>query len=146
VTRLLVALSIAWPLLLGATVWLRAADRAPWVTGLVYLAAGRVCHQQGARSFHTAGVQWPVCGRCSGLYLAAPFGALAAWAGWRRRIAGTSFRVLAGAAFPTAATLLWEWLGGPTSSVVRMLAALPLGAYVAVLVVRATQGAAGPIR
>lgn len=145
-TRLLLALSIAWPLLLGVTVWLRAADRAPWLTTAVYLAAGRVCHQHQDRSFRTAGVQWPVCGRCSGLYLAAPFGAWMATFGWRRRWGSPpSMQHLIAAALPTAATMVWEWSGGPTSSLVRLLAALPLGAFVAGLVVQATREPARPI-
>lgn len=138
-TRTLLVAAIAWPALLGAVVALRAADRAPWLTGAVYLAAARICHQDPARSFATAGVQWPVCGRCSGLYLAAPLGALFA-AGWRRRrSAGLPIAVMLVAAAPTAATMIWEWAGQPMSSLTRLLAALPLGALVAFLLVRVTR-------
>ena len=43
-------------------------------------AAGRVCHQRPERSFHVAGVQLPVCARCTGLYVSGAAGALAALA------------------------------------------------------------------
>jgi uncharacterized membrane protein len=73
-----------------------------------------------------------VCARCFGLYAAAGSGALAAWlsgtaaAGLSSRTA----RVLLGAAaIPTALTVTAEWLRFVhPSSLVRALAALPLGA------------------
>jgi RecB family exonuclease len=48
---------------------------------------------------------WPVCARCAGLYLAAPFAALAANGWWQRSIAGTGDdgAVDVDAAFPRAA-------------------------------------------
>ena len=76
-TKVLVAAAIAWPLVAGGAHWHRASHpeggQGPWAT-VVYLAGGRICHQLPERSFHTHGVAWPVCARCSGLYLAAPFG------------------------------------------------------------------------
>jgi uncharacterized membrane protein len=45
---------------------------------LTYLVGRFVCHQRPDRSFHAWGAQLPVCSRCTGLYLAAPFGAMAA--------------------------------------------------------------------
>ena len=133
--RLLILGALAWPVVLGAAWWDRAAHaggtHSVWA-GLVYVAAGQVCHQLPERSFHTDDVKWPVCARCAGLYLAAPFGAL--W--FRRRgrplTGGRSPAVVfAIAAVPTALTLAWEWAGfGTPSNVVRLVSALPLGAAI----------------
>jgi len=129
--------SLVWPLLLGAAWWdhaeHQAGDRSVWSV-VVYMAAGRVCHQQPERSFHSRTAQWPVCARCAGLYLAAPFAA--AWFLRRRRSATqidqVAFGGMALAAVPTVLTLAWEWAGlGTPPNLVRFLTALPLGAAIA---------------
>ena len=139
------ALALVWPVILGAAAAARHRGEVIWST-VVYAAAGRVCHQQSARSFTTAGVPWPVCARCSGLYLAAPVGAVL---GWRRRppsrfdarhgTAGLGSRdtwILAGAAVPTAVAWAIEWSAlEPVSNLVRAMAALPLGAAVTLVTV-----------
>jgi uncharacterized membrane protein len=146
--RLLTAAAIVWPLMAGAALWQRdlsgspseagrpAASEPVWAT-LVYAAAGRVCHQRPERSFHTHGVAWPVCARCSGLYLAAPFAALVALR--RRSTSATRLRPLhlvTWAAIPTALTLIWEWSGlGTPSNLVRFATALPLGAAIAFVLI-----------
>jgi len=138
VTRLLAAASIVWPLLLAGGWWAGVEGRAPLLTTVVYLSAGRVCHQKPDRSFTTAGVQWPVCGRCAGLYLGAPFGALAALAWWRRSGA-PRIGWLVAAALPTAVTMAVEFGGlAPMSSLARALAATLLGAAVAFFMVAVT--------
>jgi len=140
--RVLVVAAIGWPALLGATVWERTSGSHPAWTSLVYAASSRVCHQIPARSFHTDHVQWPVCARCSGLYLAAPFGAVAAIAlvGYRRPSRATLWW-LAIAAIPTAFTLVIEWLGiAHPSNPARFVAAWPLGAAVAWVLVRTAAG------
>jgi len=76
--RTLVAAAIAWPLLLGSVVWARQDGRQPLWTTMVYVVGSKICHQRPERSFHTGGVQWPVCARCAGLYASAPFGAVIA--------------------------------------------------------------------
>lgn len=132
--RLLIIGALAWPAVLGAAWWDRAAHpggpHSVWAA-VVYLAAGQVCHQMPERSFHTDDAKWPVCARCAGLYLAAPFGALF----FRRRGRQAEHRwpavVFAVAAVPTALTLAWEWAGlGMPSNVVRLVSALPLGAAI----------------
>ena len=138
--RALVIASIVWPIWLGADVWHRAHG-SPNVGSLVLNAiASRICHQRPERSFHTADAKWPVCARCSGLYLAAPLGALVAVTGRRVRRVRRVWRALALAASPTIATLALEWFGVvDPGNAWRAASALPLGAFVAFLVVSATR-------
>ncbi|HUL73953.1 MAG TPA: DUF2085 domain-containing protein [Vicinamibacterales bacterium] len=144
----LIVAAVVWPALLAASAWSRLDGRHPLWSGIVYAAASRVCHQRPERSFYTAGVKWPVCGRCSGLYLAAPLGALAAAVAMRRRArADRHVLWLAVAALPTAVTLAVEWLGlAPVSNLARFVAALPLGATIAFVLVRTADGAPESIR
>jgi uncharacterized membrane protein len=116
----------------------------PWLGTSVYAVAGRICHQRPERSFHTAGVQWPVCGRCAGLYLAAPFGAVLALAAARRHVPSRAWFVAA--AVPTAVTFGLEFFGlAPMTSVARALAALPLGAAVTYFMVAAIRSGPGAV-
>jgi uncharacterized membrane protein len=143
--RTLVVAAIGWPIALGTVVWVQAAgDRPVWALA-IYAACSFVCHQIPERSFHTAGVQWPVCARCAGLYLSAPAGALLAfWALHGKpggQEAATAIRVVAVAAVPTAVTLALEWAGlAAPSNMVRAVAALPLGAAITFVIVRAASG------
>jgi uncharacterized membrane protein len=102
-----------------------------------YWTGATVCHQRPERSFHTHGIQWPVCARCSGLYLSAALGIVVTWLHGRsrRRFAFEAWRmVLAAAAVPTAATVVLEWWDPRwVSCLARALAAVPLGAAVGVL-------------
>jgi uncharacterized membrane protein len=138
----LIVSAFAWPVVLGAATYEAVEGRAPEWSAVVYAAASKVCHQRPERSFHTAGVRWPVCGRCSGLYLAAPIGALAAGLAIRRRaLSPRQLRWLMVAAAPTALTLIVEWSGmAPVSNLERALAALPLGAMIAFVIVRTAAG------
>jgi Predicted membrane protein (DUF2085) len=150
--KLLVAASLIWPLILAAAVWDRAATGGSIWTQAIYLACSRICHQRPERSFYTTGVKWPVCGRCSGLYLFAPFGAVAAMVAPRRRwrqsptqsantrTGDDHVRWLILASLPTVATFVLEWSGAPMTSLVRALAALPLGAAIAFVIVRIAAG------
>jgi len=144
--RALVLASVLWPLLLGGAVWVRLSGEPALGPAVVYLAASRVCHQKPERTFHTRGVPWPVCGRCAGLYLAAPVGALVA-ARRRRTIARRRLLSwLAVASVPTAVTLALEWLAlAEVSNLHRSVAAVPLGAAIALVVVSTAAGRAGPI-
>jgi hypothetical protein len=145
--RALLASAFLWPILLASGWWVRAGGQpadAGW-SALVYAAASHVCHQRPERSFQTAGTQWPVCGRCSGLYLVAPVGAvfgIFAPRRWRGSLRGW----LAAGAIPTAMTIGLEWAGLPVSSGVRAVAAAPLGAIVATVIVRTAAGRADSIK
>ena len=142
-TRFLAIGAVAWPLLLGGATYARAHHSAPWLTVATYLVSGRVCHQRPERSFHTAGAQWPVCARCSGLYLAAPFGAIAALLARTR--GRPSIGWLAAWAVPTVATFVTEHAGlAGFNNMIRFVCALPLGAAVAWVIVR-TAGLRSPI-
>ena len=128
------------------------------VSALTYVTGSFICHQRADRSFHIRAAQVPVCARCLGLYVGAVVGAAGAL--WRRRPpAGTGLKtrpyetrsyetrfhesgpgdrlrlLLVIAALPTALTWGSEmagWWGA--SNQVRFLAALPLGAAVALTV------------
>jgi uncharacterized membrane protein len=147
VSKALVAATLVWPLLIVTAAWRDGTGRLPAWSAFVYLAGAGVCHQKPERSFHTAGVQWPVCGRCSGLYLAAPIGAVAASIAMRRRrVRGRTLVWLAVAALPTAATLVLEFLTPvPVGNMARAAAALPLGAAVAFVVVATAAEPGGSI-
>lgn len=84
-----------------------------------------------------------VCARCLGLYLGAVGGGAAALALRIERTAasGRSARAaIAVASFPTVITLAGEWVfGWPVGNLARFIAALPLGAAAAWLVVRALE-------
>jgi uncharacterized membrane protein len=140
--RSIVVGALAWPVLLGAALWTRIGHADALWPQIVYQAASYLCHQLPARSFFTAGVQWPVCARCTGLYLAAPIGAIAAAAGLsRRRPLDPVTRWTVVAAVPTVLTLALEWSGvTPPSGAARLITALPLGAMIAYVIVRVTAG------
>jgi uncharacterized membrane protein len=96
----------------------------------VYRASGLICHQRASRSFHLAGVQLPVCGRCAGLYFSGALGAMLGWvASTRTRTVRWTRLVLLWAALPTALSILVELSGlVDPSNPGRALCALPLGA------------------
>jgi uncharacterized membrane protein len=110
--------------------------RMPIAGSAVNIAASFVCHQRDERSFHLKGERLPVCGRCTGLYVAGAIGALAAWLGVARVPARTR-RLVVFAAVPTAITLALEWSGAANpGNLLRATAALPLGAVAGWLFVR----------
>jgi uncharacterized membrane protein len=118
----------------------RLADEHPTLaaaTGLVYLTGSFVCHQHPERSFHAGRLQYPVCARCTGLYVAAPFGVLAALIVGRTADVRAYRRwrvILLAALAPTVVSIVLERLGGPSDAISRALAALPLGAAAAAFV------------
>jgi len=147
--RLLVAASLIWPLILTAAVWDRVATGGSMSSQAIYFACSQICHQRPERSFYTTGIKWPVCGRCSGLYLSAPVGAVAAMIARRRRRRPSPAesanhrsdrRWLILASLPTVVTFALEWSGAPMTTLVRALAALPLGAAIAFVIVRIAAG------
>lgn len=136
--RWLVLGALAGPALLVSALVTRVAGAGPLWTAIVYSAASFICHQRPDRSFFWGDVQWPVCGRCAGLYLSAPLAAIVAF--FASKHSPPARRVttwLAVAAVPTAASWLAEHLAGvPQTNLTRAALALPLGAVVAYTLVR----------
>lgn len=132
-------MALAVALAFASVVWLGLlALGAAGHLELIHQAASSICHQSPERSFSWHGHQWPVCGRCLGLYAAAPAGAFVALLGPRSLTTSRrNFLRLCIAALPTAVTFVLEHAAGlPLSNVHRFGAALPLGAMVAWLLVR----------
>lgn len=103
---------------------------------LIYLAGSVVCHQLPERSFFwTNGVQFPVCARCTGLYL----GALLAVLGWIGHKVWTrgrewaldpraALRFVVIASLPTLMSVALSAAGGwDGTNVLRAALALPAG-------------------
>jgi len=131
-------------LTIGAVLWAATLFAAPYAltsgnahlvsaATTVFSAAGLICHQRAVRSFHLAGVQLPVCGRCTGLYVSGAVGAVLAWIVSRRpRVPSNTRSLLLLAAIPTALSVVLEWSGlFHPSNPGRALAAFPLGAAAA---------------
>jgi uncharacterized membrane protein len=100
---------------------------------IIYACGGLICHQRPDRSLTTCGRQWPVCGRCSGLYLGAAAGVLVAAIGVGRRRSWRHWRMrMLVAAIPTGALWLGEMVGlGDPGTTLRLALAVPLGAVTA---------------
>jgi len=101
-----------------------------------YAMGHLVCHQRPDRSFFSCGQQWPVCGRCAGLYMGFACGGLVGLAtigagGARREVSDATRRwrlALVVAALPTAVLWLLEFgVGLNPGSLIRWVGALPLG-------------------
>lgn len=102
----------------------------PVLIASVLYACGRlICHQRLERSVTSCGRQWPVCGRCSGLYLGAAAGVVLAAAGaWRRGTWQQWRRRVLWASVPTALLWLIEVLGlFDPGTPMRLALALPPG-------------------
>jgi len=149
---------LAVALTLGALLWsaiivlapvalTHGSPRVSFASALVYEGAGLICHQRPERSFHLAGAQLPVCGRCAGLYLSGTAGALLAWVGWRQKAEPRHVRLaILAAAVPTALTVGVEWLSlASPSNTIRAVSAIPLGAAAGWIFVQAlrTEGRDG---
>jgi len=109
---------------------------------LIFSAGSLICHQLPERSFFVDGYQFPVCARCTGLYLSGAAG-VAGWLALKitRRWRALPFdpdlakRLLLISAVPTAVSfatgVLGVWDG---SNVTRAMLAIPLGASAGAMV------------
>jgi uncharacterized membrane protein len=141
---LLVALSLSWASVLITVPYL--VSHVPGnplgirIAGAAYVLGSLICHQRPERSFHPWGAQVPVCARCEGIYLAAPFAITFTLAAQRRgaralRSRTVWQRVVALACIPTIVTLMWEWTTGDiTPDIMRAVAGAVLGAAIAATV------------
>jgi uncharacterized membrane protein len=136
----LLALAAAAGLVLPGTACLDEHGRG--VAALVYMAGSAVCHQRAERSLSSCGRPWPVCGRCSGLYLGAAAGALLAAAGVRGGTAAAVWRQrLVWAAAPTAISWLAEAAGFlDPGTPLRFVLAVPLGVATALWLAEVARG------
>jgi len=106
------------------------------IIAIIYAAGGLFCHQRPERSFFLDGHQFPVCARCTGLYLSAAMGII----GWlalkiARRWSSLPFdprlakRVVILSAIPTAVSFMTGVLGiWDGSNLTRAMLAIPVGA------------------
>jgi uncharacterized membrane protein len=130
-------------ILLAAPFAVREGGGISTAAALVYQGASRICHQRPERSFHEAGVQLPVCARCSGLYLAGAIGALAAWTVRRHPAPRATRTAIVVSAIPTVVTVILELAGiAHPSNSARAFAALPLGATAGWIFVRSLRAEA----
>jgi uncharacterized membrane protein len=160
--RAFVVTAIAWAIALPLAPWIASRPHLTAVlsamTIAIYGIGGVVCHQRPERSFHLWAAQLPVCARCTGIYAGAAICALvgvgrAFQAGEGRSAAlwhaqgipslsrneslAPRRAVVAAAAIPSIATLIYEWTTGDVpSNWIRFAAGLPIGIVVAALVVR----------
>ena len=138
---LLTTTAVAWAASLPAATF-AASQRlgsVAYAFPLVVFAIGSaVCHQIEARSFHLWGRQMPVCARCTGIYIGAAIAAAAVLTRRHRLVALHPPRVmavLAVAAMPAAASLVFEWTTGiDPGNILRAITGLVLGAAVAAVI------------
>jgi uncharacterized membrane protein len=113
-----------------------------YVTAFIYAVGSIVCHQVPERSFHISGLQFPVCARCTGLYIGGAIG-LFVWLLPGDRALGSrqARRALLIAVVPTAVTLATAELGWwDPANALRALLAAPLGLAVGVIVATGLTG------
>lgn len=112
-----------------------AALPAP-LESFVFAVGHLVCHQHPERSFAWAGDAWPVCARCTGLYLGAAIGlalSAAVPAGFAQQPARVR-RAIGWAVVPALVSVLFEWITGIVpSNGLRAITGLVAGAMVAAL-------------
>lgn len=144
VPRDLTPVALAAGLAVAAALWVGVLVAAPaaaargtaaWLPAMAYPIGARICHQRPERSFSIAGVQMPVCARCTGLYVGGAIGLLLGWSLRRQWPAATTRAILVAGLTPIAVTVALEWAGLiETSNLVRSMTGLPAG-WIAGLVV-----------
>ena len=138
--------ALLWAAALPAAAYAAALHSAPaqLFALAVYGLGGAICHQREDRSFHLFAEQLPVCARCTGLYAGAALAAL--WyvsaPGVKRASASAlptaARRLLAVAALPMAASVVYEWTTGDVpSNVIRAATGIVLGTAVAHVILAA---------
>jgi uncharacterized membrane protein len=146
VQPILIALPIAWMVALAAAVFVASRASVGMAayafSTAVYEIGSLLCHQLPERSFYFRGAQWPVCARCTGLYVGAAVAGVVATRMRRsklqRRLWDRAKELLFAGAIPTAVTLIYEWFSGNMPSHwIRAAAGFPLGAIVMLIVVAA---------
>lgn len=131
---------MSWSLRFASTMWVAVLVLASWqstrsspglaaaaLSSTVYAAGALVCHQRPERSFHAAGAQFPVCARCTGIYLGACAGAW--WLLGRRRPCQPAMArgFLGVALLLNLASVALEWIGLDPGNPGRAAAGVLLG-------------------
>ncbi len=112
-----------------------------YVTAFVYAVGSVVCHQIPERSFYWGAAQFPVCARCTGLYVGGLVGLLAIAVLRRPFSSAAARRVLVITAVPTVVTVGTAMLGWwDPANIWRFSFAAPLGLSVGVVVGAAVSG------
>jgi uncharacterized membrane protein len=150
--RVFITGSILWAALLAIgpfAVTRSSPGHVSYAVALAVYGAGQfICHQMPERSFYLWMAQLPVCARCTGIYVgggltATGFCGVMDKLGVDARRART---LVAVAAIPTAATLVFEWATGVrTSNLVRAVSGVPLGAAIVLVVAAALAVAVPPL-
>jgi uncharacterized membrane protein len=140
----LTSAAVIWTAAILCTPRQNTRARFPVVAALVRTSGAVICHQRPERSFHGDGGQFPVCARCTGLYLSGALGALIGWGGLSR-VPRRMRLTLALAAAPTLLTIAAEWSGAAAiSNAIRAAAAVPLGGTVGWVLVRMLRAESEP--
>lgn len=135
--------AVLWVGVLFASPVFAARGTAAWLPAIAYPIGARICHQRIERSFSIAGVQMPVCARCTGLYVGGAIGLLLGWSVRRQRSTTTTRAQLLAGLTPIAVTVALEWTGViETSNLVRLATGLPAGWVAGVVVTGLLRGPA----
>jgi uncharacterized membrane protein len=128
--------AVAWTAAVFFVAFDPGSHAPPELTAAVHAVGSLVCHQRPERSFHANHRRFPVCARCTGLYVSGAAGAIVGWVGLAVRPRRARLMIILAAA-PTILTLAAEWSGiAGSSNLVRALSALPLGGAAGWLFVR----------
>jgi hypothetical protein len=147
-------LALLWPAAMVSAARIAALPdqgaAAYLLSAAVYVSGSLLCHQRPERSFHLWGAQFPVCARCTGIYIGAAMGVLASLFRLKpdttKAVVGSGLSrtsrdartTLLAASFPTALTLVYEWTTGITpANWIRALSGVVLGAAAAIVVMHA---------
>lgn len=135
--RLLAAVSLLWAAGLPAAAASASGGGTPaWPALLIYGIGSVVCHQRPERSLSWGTAPWPVCARCTGIYLAfATVAAVGLLARGRALSPGRARAWVSAAALPAIGSLGFEWATGVTpSNATRAATGLLLGGVLGWLV------------
>lgn len=115
---MLAGLTLAWAAALpAAAAGASGGGLAGWAAVVTYGVGAFVCHQRPERSFHWGAAAWPVCARCTGIYVGLAVAAVLAQFTRRQALAPARARLwLAIASLPAAGSLGYEWVTGVTPS------------------------------
>jgi uncharacterized membrane protein len=108
--------TLLWAAALPAAAFGASTGDAPWsgLAAAVYALGHAICHQRPERSFFWGEVAWPVCARCTGIYMGAAAGVLIGlMVRTAAEVPAARVRVwLVTAVVPASVSLAYEWGSG----------------------------------